>query len=66
MSFNSKAYFNYEQRLLDPDNVVSRGTYRRHKEVKPVTVIAPDPVRLSEYEDNKRQDAYVESKQHKQ
>lgn len=30
MSFNSKAYLEYEERRLEPDSVMVRGSHKRH------------------------------------
>ena len=58
MSFNSKAYLSYSERLLEPD--ILSGTQRRYKELKqPVTVLQPYP-ELSEYERARREDEWIE------
>ena len=59
MSFNSKAYLAYEERLLEPD--VLRGTQRRYKDLRrtPVEVLQPYP-ELSEYERARREDEWIE------
>lgn len=34
MSFNSKAYLDYEQRRLEPDDVIITGTCRRYSSIR--------------------------------
>lgn len=58
MSFNSKAYLAYSERLLEPD--ILRGTQRRYKELKhPAPVLKPYP-EISEYERARREDEWIE------
>ncbi len=58
MSFNSKQYLLYSERLLEPD--ILRGTQRRYKELKqPVPVLKPY-TEVSEYERYKREDENIE------
>lgn len=60
MSFNSKAYLDYEERMLDPEYQL-RGSQRRWPELrKPVPVLKQYP-ELSEYERNKRDDEWIEA-----
>ena len=58
MSYSSKAYLSYSERLLEPD--ILSGTQRRYKELKqPVPVLNPYP-ELSEYERARREDEWIE------
>lgn len=71
MGYNSKAYLSeMERRIIEPDNIIMRGTHRRHKEVKTVEVLVmPDYYNLTgeqlitwQNEDAKKQDGYLKSK----
>ena len=59
MSFNSKAYLAYCERLLEPD--ILRGTQRRYKNIRrtPVEVLQPI-IEVSEYERARREDEWIE------
>ena len=60
----AELYWQYQQ--LEPSDILITGKWKREPRIHFVDVVAPGPVRLSEYEDNKRQDAFVESKQYNQ
>ena len=59
MSYNAKQYLDYEERRLEPE-LQLRGTYRRWPELrKPEPELIKPMKRLSEEEDNKRQDEFL-------
>jgi hypothetical protein len=61
MSFNSKQYLAHEERRMEPESVLVKGTRRRYAEVKVYNVATP-PERLDEEADNRAQDEYLKSK----
>ena len=61
MSFNSKAYLAYEERLLEPDSVIITGRFKRDKKY-PDYKFPKLPPKLSEKEHDRLQDLYLKSK----
>jgi hypothetical protein len=71
MSFNSRLFINESlRREIEPDNVVMRGNYKRHKPVEKISVTAmPDEYNLTGEEliawqrrDEATQDEFLKSK----
>ena len=60
MSFNSKQYLAYEEGRLEPDSTVVRGSYRRYPPKRFPEGQPREEPKLSENEDNKKQEAYIE------
>lgn len=56
--YNHTAYEAYIHSLLEPGEVIHTGNYKEHKPVRIAVIKPPEPV-ISEDEDNRRQDAYV-------
>jgi len=62
--FNPTAYEAYKHSLLEPNERLSHGNYKEHKPMRIQVMQPPAPV-ISEDEDNRRQDAYLEFMQTK-
>jgi hypothetical protein len=60
----AEIYWQYQQ--LEPSDILITGKFKREPRRHFVDVLPPEPARLSEYEQNKKEDAWIESKQHKQ
>ena len=58
MSYNSKQFLAYHERLLEPDQVT--GTRRFRKPPREQFTFPPQPVELSEYERARREDENIE------
>lgn len=60
--FNETAYQAHLHQLLEPDQVIIRGSQRRHREVRKQYVMPKDPDTRTEAEHEKAQDEYLRSK----
>ena len=68
MSFNSKAYLEYQERLLEPDNLLLRGNGKRYKPLKsnPATIDPSDAEKLLQMQRMKFDNAYQDADAAKQ
>lgn len=67
MSYNGKAYLEYQERQADPESHTVRGNYKRHKEqprrIAEVVHRPPDPWdSMTAEEKNKVQDEWLKTK----
>lgn len=63
MSFSSKQYFAYQERLLEPTSIIIRGNAKRIHEVKRnIVVINPSPDTRTADEIERMEDEYLKSK----
>lgn len=71
MSYNSRLFLaEAERRLNNPDHIIMRGTYKRHKPVEKKVIVAVPPEYYYtgaelvswQIEDERKQDEYLKSK----